>query len=270
MSGSGRKGSKRSSYASSVSSVESFEGGNWENPLWNGYCAVPYNACYGTCFPCCALASAKTLFDGSDWFFNFCCFSCHCAVVRSYIRQGYEIDGRVGMGDCCCSMLCYPCVVTQLLNEVSTRGPKIISVRSMREGAWLAEDMAEEHQHESDPLDILCTFMTSECEVLNLFSEFTGAPFWFGICHSPCSLFCCCINICQANHLARKSYGIGGVDCFDDCMEPTCSLIAPCYNVIYFYRFSTRLKAEIFSRGRPRNYRWDRGIHDITIAVDDR
>jgi hypothetical protein len=56
------------------------------------------------------------------------------ALVRNYIRQGYEIKGRVGWSDCCCSCWFFPCVATQLLNEVESRGPRLISVENEVDG----------------------------------------------------------------------------------------------------------------------------------------
>ena len=89
----------------------------WQSGLFSGYCLNCFNCLYATIFPMCALASAKTQFDGSDFMFNFFCFGTNVAVVRNYIRNGYGIRGRVGVSDFCISSLFYPCVITQLLNE---------------------------------------------------------------------------------------------------------------------------------------------------------
>jgi hypothetical protein len=51
-------------------------------------------------------------------------------------------------------------------------------------------------------------------------------PFWFSYG----------INFCQAQHLLRKSYGIGGSDCSDDCLRPSLMMILPIINCIYFYK----------------------------------
>jgi Cys-rich protein (TIGR01571 family) len=154
-----------------------------------GWCYNPLTCLYGTCCPCCAVASAKTMFDGSDWCFNCVCFGANPCIVRNYVRMGYEIDGRAGYSDCFCPCVCCPCAVTQLLNEVTYRGPKIYSTKkagSTPGTSWMAERSTSSLC--GDVPDFLCTFLTCNCESANVFSQLSGVPFWFALCFS---------NICQ-------------------------------------------------------------------------
>ena len=96
---------------------------------------------------------------------------------------GYEIEGRVGYSDCFCPTVCCPCAVTQLLNEVASRGPKIISATS---GPWLAEK--KDYSALGDPCDFFCTFLTCKCEMANVFSQLAGVPFWFALCSNFCQV----------------------------------------------------------------------------------
>jgi len=101
----------------------------WKNELFEQYCSDPCNSCYGTCLGPCAAASIKSQFDGSFWFYNlwwlcspFPVTGCwNYAVLRHYVRKGYEIDGDAA-DDCLMSTFCSPCVITQMLNEVMDRG----------------------------------------------------------------------------------------------------------------------------------------------------
>ena len=87
----------------------------WNNALFGGYCCNDiFNCLYGTFFPACAMASAKSIFDGSDWCFNCMCFSPNPCLTRNYIRRGYGITGRIGISDCFTTGLCLPCVTVQV------------------------------------------------------------------------------------------------------------------------------------------------------------
>lgn len=62
---------------------------NFRNGLFG--CFKDCNTCvYGCCFPSCAIAQARSDFDGSDCCFNWCCVS--PAVTLSIIREGYNIN----------------------------------------------------------------------------------------------------------------------------------------------------------------------------------
>ena len=215
-----------------------------------GYCYHPVTCLYGTFCPCCAIASAKSLFDGSDWCFNCVCFGYNPCIVRNYVRMGYEIDGRAGYSDCFCPCICCPCAVTQLLNEIKYRGPKIYrteKVNSSPGSAWMAERKI--YSLVGDVPDFCCTFLTCNCESANVFSQLSGVPFWFAFSFS---------NICQTQHLMRKSYGIDGDDCYTDCVRPCMCMSIPGLNAVYFYKELASLRAEMATRGRAYNYTIDR------------
>ncbi|KAH3756107.1 hypothetical protein Pelo_12095 [Pelomyxa schiedti] len=83
---------------------------------------------YGWCCPFCAMASARSKYDGSDW-----CFNCMCGTpsfIRNIIREGYGIEGN-----CCNDLLvgwcCSPCASIQAIGEVKKRGsPKSATMKS--------------------------------------------------------------------------------------------------------------------------------------------
>jgi len=71
------------------------------------------------CFPGCAAARARTIYDNSSCLFNYCCLT-PCAV-RNIIREGYGI-----MGDCMedlCFTCAFPaCAIAQAWAETERRG----------------------------------------------------------------------------------------------------------------------------------------------------
>jgi hypothetical protein len=75
-------------------------------------------------------------------------------------------------------------------------------------------------------------------------------PFWFALLS----------NFCQTQHLIRKSYGIGGGDCYTDCFRPCLCMFIPCVNCVYFYEELASLRAEISTRGRAFNYTYCRPV----------
>ena len=62
----------------------------------------------------------------------------------------------------------------------------------------------------------------------------------------------------QTQHLIRKSYGIGGDDCYTDCARPCLCMSIPFLNCVYFYKELASLRAEMSTRGRAYNYTLDR------------
>ena len=134
--------------------------------IWNLKCLL------GTLCPYCALATAKSSFDGSSCCFNCICFS-NVLLVRHYIRRGYGIDGRIGISDCCMPIVCMPCVITQLLNEVDIQGPRLQSVESSKEYPWLAA--SRDYSCSGDPCDFVCSCMFCPCEIVTIYSQLTGA-----------------------------------------------------------------------------------------------
>jgi Cys-rich protein (TIGR01571 family) len=145
----------------------------WNAGLTTEFCLNCCTCCFGTCFPMCALATVKSQFDGSDLCFNCICFSWNVSVVRHYIRTGYGIEGQAGYSDCCLSCCCMPCVITQLLNEVAIRGPRMEPELSINDHPWSVK--REEVPICSDPCDTCFTFCCATCEVTNSYSQLTGA-----------------------------------------------------------------------------------------------
>jgi len=99
--------------------VQTTSGLQWNNGLFNCMNNTG-NCCYGCLCPHCAIATARSNFDGSNCCFNFMCIT--PALTRNVIREGYGLEGG-----CCFDILvtcCFPsCAACQLLNEVESRGP---------------------------------------------------------------------------------------------------------------------------------------------------
>lgn len=82
---------------------------------------------YGFCCPPCATASARTRFDGSDWWMNL--FFLNSYTSYKIIAEGYNIDTDPCCNcytcqfDICRGFWCMPCTVVQILNEVKSRDP---------------------------------------------------------------------------------------------------------------------------------------------------
>lgn len=102
----------------------------WNTNIFSDYCAGSgCNCCFGTFLQPCAAASIKSHFDGSSWSYSlwWLCSPCpiisccNYSILRNYVRTGYGIEGTAAQ-DCCLSTFCTPCVLTQMLNEVSSRG----------------------------------------------------------------------------------------------------------------------------------------------------
>lgn len=91
---------------------------SWSNPLcFIGECGP---CLYAWCFPHCAMASARTNYDGSGCCFNFLCGT--PAMLHNVIREGYGIEGSC-MGDICVTLFCTPCAINRAAQEVKLRGP---------------------------------------------------------------------------------------------------------------------------------------------------
>jgi Cys-rich protein (TIGR01571 family) len=149
----------------------------WKHRLFSECCDSPCNCCYGTCLGPCAAASAKSQFDGSSWLYNiwWLCSPLpmtglwNYAVLRNYIRQGYEIDGDAS-DDCLTSTFCSPCVITQLLNEVSDRGPGVAP-----DADFIAKGNALNQVYAPNThTDILMTYVCGYCEVASTYADAAG------------------------------------------------------------------------------------------------
>ena len=99
--------------------------------------------------------------------------------MRNYIRQGYEIKGRIGLNDCCFTVFCFPLAVTQLLNEVSVRGQMLINHDYNKKNEFEDNELQWKMEENSyscilDPYDFLCTYACCSFEVMALYSHFAG------------------------------------------------------------------------------------------------
>merc|ERR1712224_17756 len=105
----------------------------WSTGLFS--CFDDCGACLlGWCCLPCATAKARTDYDGSNCFFNFCALT--ICTARNIVREGeYHIEGSCG-DDICMGCLCPHCVVCQLLREnnirkgVSNNASQVITVQA--------------------------------------------------------------------------------------------------------------------------------------------
>mgnify|MGYP003386725547 CR=1 FL=1 len=146
----------------------------WKNTLFGDCCCLSFcNCCYGSCLSPCAAASAKSQFDGSPWIYNiwwlcapFPVLSCfNYPLLRHYIREGYNIEGNA-TDDCMTSTFCTPCVITQLLNEVSDRGIATVSLNS----ALPADTIVETEYLADSCMTCACGY----CEVASTVADISG------------------------------------------------------------------------------------------------
>eukprot|EP00727_Mastigamoeba_balamuthi_P003723 m51a1_g13348 hypothetical protein (352) ;mRNA; f:626-2164 len=86
---------------------------------WLCDCESVVSCLYGWFCPHCAMASARTYFDTSNWCFN--CLVVPSALHRNVIREGYRLEGHY-VGDIVISTCCLPCTASQVLSEVHSRG----------------------------------------------------------------------------------------------------------------------------------------------------
>jgi len=87
----------------------------WSSDLIN----IGGDCIYALFCPMCASASARTAFDGSDWFYN--CICVHPLLHLSIIRHGYNISGSC-IGDICAMHCCQPCAIGRMKRETDKRG----------------------------------------------------------------------------------------------------------------------------------------------------
>ena len=91
------------------------------------------------------------------------------SILRNYVRQGYELEGDASE-DCLLSTFCSPCVVTQLLNEVSDRG-----IGVPPEGPRETGGLGRNQVYAPDTYaDIFMTYGCGYCEVATTYADATG------------------------------------------------------------------------------------------------
>jgi Cys-rich protein (TIGR01571 family) len=192
----------------------------WQSGIISYWCSNKINCLYGCFCPACAVATAKTNFDDTNWVFNFCCFglSANQCIVRSYIRNGYEIEGN-HMSDCFYSYCCIYCSATQLLNEVENRKKRIHNgndngnIELKYKYEKIMQNTPICFDNISSNIDCLCVCLDVKSETASLYSTFTGYPFWYSYLSN--------VNIFQLNHMIRQEYDISGGEFQKDIIVPS-------------------------------------------------
>lgn len=94
---------------------------------WRSGLCDCFNDCgtcmFGLCCPVCAIASARSSYDRSNFLFN--CLCMHPAVSRNIVRQGLNIKGDC-LDDLMTTLWCMHCAATQLLREVESKPQTVI------------------------------------------------------------------------------------------------------------------------------------------------
>ncbi|CAM9237855.1 unnamed protein product [Scytosiphon promiscuus] len=91
----------------------------WKFGLFSNYLDDCTTCSYGFCCPMPAIGTVRTQMDDSDWIFN--CLCINPFIARSLVRQSYNIEGT-DCNDCMLTCFCFPCSITQMLNETQHRG----------------------------------------------------------------------------------------------------------------------------------------------------
>eukprot|EP00052_Salpingoeca_macrocollata_P021964 m.189410 g.189410 ORF g.189410 m.189410 type:complete len:288 (-) comp21672_c0_seq4:185-1048(-) len=183
----------------------------WRFSTFSCFSGSGANCLCGTFCKPCAVASARSNFDDSNWCFNLLCLT--APAMRNIIREGYHIQGSCPE-DIALGLCCYPCVACQGLNEVDQRG--------MVKYTWGANRSA--------------TPVEFQYKICSCFSNW--GTFWYGLCCMPCALAsarsefdssnwcfnCLCVSPCLARSVVREGYNISG-NCVGDLLLPA---FCPC------------------------------------------
>jgi len=160
---------------------------------------------YSWCLPCCAMATARTEYDESNFVFNLLTLS--PSMARNIIRQGYGIEGNA-CEDIFIPLFLQPCVIAQMLEEVRKRGP----IRG-------AESGQQEWKHG------LCSFDMGACFYAMCFPQCAVAESRKRYDDSSFILNCLCSGVALNRSVIRTGYGLEG-NCITDllfsCLLPVC------------------------------------------------
>jgi len=170
---------------------------------------------YAFILPNCAVASARTTYDTSNWVFNCLCVG--PVVGRNIVREGYGIDGTC-LTDVLMMYFCMPCGIAQLLNETKTRGP-------------VTKQAAADNADWSTGLCSCFSDFGSCCYVM-LFPQCANASTRTDFDNSNWLLNCCCVTPALVRNLVREAYGIRGT-CMTDII---CSMCCLSYSMCQVYR----------------------------------
>merc|ERR1712159_183265 len=197
-----------------------------EVPWSSGLCSCfdDFGSCaYAFCCPCCANASARTNFDGSNM-----CFNCLCAspcVVRNIVREAYNIEGTCA-GDICLPIWCGACSIAQLLRESKTRGSATSALVQTNQGQVIK---AEQQEGLNTWTSGLCScfddfgscayaFCCPFCANASAVTNYDGSNWCFN---------CCAKHPCMAQSIIREGkYNIQGTCLEDICIPYFCTCCA--------------------------------------------
>merc|ERR1711935_379659 len=230
-----------------------------ESQWRSGICSC-FNDCglcvYAFFCPWCAVASARSNFDMSNFFFNLCCVN-QC-VVRNIVREAYNIEGTC-LGDLCWPCCFGPCSAAQLLRETKSRGNcNAVTVLGADGQSIQAETKEGANAWSSglcgcfsDCSSCCYAWWCPCCAVATASSNYDGSNFCFN---------CLVKNPCVAHSIIREGeYNIDGT-CLEDCCAP--AFCAPCA--------ISRLLREVEVRGSINEVRHVVQVPQNTIMVQPR
>lgn len=197
----------------------------WSSGLFS--CFDDCGSCmFGWCCAPCAIASARSDFDGSNWCFNCCCanwYSCgygFCAT-RNIVREGYHIEGSC-IGDLCLPFWCCtgPCALCQVLRETKIRGQVqgTVTVQAAN-GRTITKQAKDGNNVWGSGLFSCCSDLSACCyacwcpccATASATAKYDGSNWIFN---------CLCKSPCLAQSVIRTGkYDIAG-SCCDDCCAP--------------------------------------------------
>jgi Cys-rich protein (TIGR01571 family) len=172
----------------------------WSSKLF-GLDKDPKLCLYAICLPCCAMATARSEYDDSNFIFNL--LSLNAPMGRNIVRAGYGIEGNP-VEDIVLSQFCTPCVVAQILNEVRKRGAIPAATGGQQE--WKKELFSFEMKA------CLYAWCLTPCALAESRKRFDDSSF---------ILNCLCSSAALNRSIIRQGYGLKG-DCLTDLLIGNC------------------------------------------------
>eukprot|EP01013_Petalomonas_cantuscygni_P008867 TRINITY_DN21620_c0_g1_i1.p1 TRINITY_DN21620_c0_g1~~TRINITY_DN21620_c0_g1_i1.p1 ORF type:complete len:239 (-),score=14.36 TRINITY_DN21620_c0_g1_i1:198-914(-) len=198
-------------------------GGQWSNGLFH---VDPMMCLYAFFCPTCAVASARTEYDQSNWCFN--CLTGTPVVLRNIVREGYGIEGDC-VNDILMGVFCGCCSTVQATLEIKARGGKSASHEGT--GKW------SDGQFDclTDPMGCL---LAAVCPMVALAQARTKYD------QSNCIFNCLCLPPAMTRSVIREGYDIEGT-----CVEDLCCTCLPILGQLE----AARVTREVERRGPPRH-----------------
>jgi Cys-rich protein (TIGR01571 family) len=156
---------------------------------------------YSLCLPCCAMATARTEYDESNFIFNL--LTLNPSMGRSIIRAGYGIEGNT-VEDIVLPLFCQPCVVAQMLEEVRKRGAI--------PGATGGQQDWKKGLFQIDVKACLFAWCFTPCALAESRKRFDDSNYL---------LNCLCSSAALNRSIIRQGYGLKG-DCLTDLLFGLC------------------------------------------------